>query len=261
MTKTLDRKKAGFTQVELIVVVVIGALLVLWVLPTLAGRGRHHKAATRISCVNNLKQIGVAYRVWATDNNDLMPAQAGGTNGWKDLLTNGNAGAYCWTNFTFMHSELGELPKVVVCPSDERQVATNFGQTGVSGRPAFNNKTLSYFVGVGANETYPQSILGGDRNLCSGVTPTNDYGFSPKNGAGNDVTIRTNIKISPISWSSKMHSANWPGGAGNILLGDGSVQQCSSSRFGSDYQVNAIDSGNWPSNNIPKSPSFRLVFP
>src|SRR5690242_6752942 len=110
----------------------------------------------------------------------------------------------------------------------------------------------------GASDDFPLSILGGDRNLSPGPEPKNNYGFSPADGSGNDVILQTNI---PVCWSLKMHSQGNAIGAGNILLGDGSVQQCSSARFMSDYQATAVDAGNYPSGYVNKSNSFRLIFP
>jgi hypothetical protein len=137
------------------------------------------------ACFNNLKQLGTAYRVWEDDHNDLYPAlQSVASGGWSELLTNANQGVLCWTNYAIMANELGQSPKVVVCPSDERKAADAFTN--------FANPNVSYFVGVSAIDTEPQSLLGGDRNLGGGVEPGGDYGFSPESGKGNDVAIQTN---------------------------------------------------------------------
>jgi len=213
---------------------------------------RPKSKSTRISCVNNLKEVGIAYRLWAGDNGDLVPAQQTViSNGWKDFLTNSNAGPKCWMNYAIMANDMGQSPKLVVCPSDERQPALSFTTN-------FSNLNVSYFVGVGANDVYPQSIAGGDRNLGPGAKPDPDYGFSPKDGRGNDVAIPIN---STVSWSLKMHSAGNTAGAGNILLGDGSCQQVSSANFNQNWLRNAQDSGNWPVGHVPATPSIRLVFP
>jgi prepilin-type processing-associated H-X9-DG protein len=58
-----------------------------------------------------------------------------------------------------------------------------------------------------------------------------------------------------------MHSAGSAAGAGNILLGDGSVQQVSSASFRSNYLSHAEPTTNWPAGHVPASPSIRLVFP
>ena len=58
-----------------------------------------------------------------------------------------------------------------------------------------------------------------------------------------------------------MHSAGNAAGAGNILLGDGSGQQCSGAAFNQFWLRNAQGTNNWPVGPVPAVPSIRLVFP
>src|ERR1017187_4692346 len=135
------RKIFAFTVIELIVTVVVVVIAFL-ALMLLLRKARVHSSANRISCVDKLKQVGVAYRLWAGDNGDLVPPQQSlSKGGWKEFLTNPDQGPICWTNYTIMQNELGQSPKVVLCPSDERTPAADFGSN-------FDNTHLSYFVGV-----------------------------------------------------------------------------------------------------------------
>ncbi len=111
------------------------------------------------------------------------------------------------------------------------------------------------FVGVNACDTYPQSILGGDRNLGPGTTPDSEYGFSPSDGRGNDVIIN-----GPVCWSLKMHSRGNPTGAGNILLGDGSAQEVTSGSLRGNWLKNAL-AEKAAHDKSTNPPGLRLIFP
>jgi prepilin-type processing-associated H-X9-DG protein len=58
-----------------------------------------------------------------------------------------------------------------------------------------------------------------------------------------------------------MHSAGNIAGAGNILLGDGSVQQVTTANFNQNWLPNVTPTTNWPPGHVPANPSIRLVFP
>jgi competence protein ComGC len=248
MKQKSKRSSSAFTLIELSVIILVIALLAVMLMPALS---RAKAKAQRISCVSNLKEIGTSYRLWAGDHGDLVPAQQTvKSNGWKDFLTNANQGAMCWTNYFLMQNDMGSSPQLLICPADERKPASSFSNF-------FDNTHLSYFVCVNASDLYPQSIQGGDRNLGPGAIPDPYYGFSPTNGKGNDVTIPL---TATVSWSLKMHSVGNPTGAGNILLGDGSGQQCSSLALRT-YWTNAAGTNNWPVGQVPATPSIRLIFP
>src|ERR1700678_2814127 len=101
-----SRRTEAFTRTELVVVIAVVVVLMAMLLPAWK---RANQKSSRIGCVNNLKQIGTAYRIWSNDNGDHFPAfvpQSMG--GWSNLLYFTNASTYAWTNYAIMANELGQ---------------------------------------------------------------------------------------------------------------------------------------------------------
>ena len=184
-------------MVAVLVVIAILLLLGMVLMPAVEGCGR--KSSPRIHCVSNLKNVGLSFRIFATDNGDRFPPALMLSNG-VDLAARDIVSVY-----RALSNELS-TPRLLFCGSDKkRKPAADFVD--------FTSEDVSYFVSLTADETLPGTFLAGDRNLS-----VDGKGLPP-----GLIKVTTNLAL---GWTEEMHNHQ-----GNVVMGDGSVQQMSNSRF------------------------------
>jgi hypothetical protein len=202
-----NQRNRALTLTEVLVVIVMLGLLiaVLFPWPSKSDRGIT-KRTSNIICVNNLKQIGVAFLIWADDHNGKFPMEIPIANGGTmELAATGDAVA----TFQIMSNEL-TTPNVLFCVTDTNHIlATKFGVNFIA-------KNVSYFVGLDANTNSPQAFLSGDDNFeIAGVPVKSGLSQFPTNAN--------------VAWTSGRHISYkehfWTPtrSMGNIGLADGSV--------------------------------------
>jgi prepilin-type processing-associated H-X9-DG protein len=189
----------AMTLVELMVIVAVLALLAAWLFQD---RAYKKAKAQRIACVGRLKQTSLSFRIWAHDNTNAYPMSLstnfGGTREFSDM------GEF-YRHFQVMSNELN-VALLLACPADRlRRPALSWA--------ALSNSNVSYFIGLDADENWPQAFLAGDSNLEVDGKPV---------GPGL-LNLWTN---SAVGWTAERHVRQ-----GNVALADGSVYQFSNARF------------------------------
>lgn len=191
-----NHRTAALTQIEVITIFFCLAILAaIGVAVTSSVYNAASGHAKSMNCVNNLKQVGLAFRLWAGDNGDNFPMQLSVSNGGTMELATGNN---AWINFMAMSNELA-TPKVLYCLADKGRVpATSF-------QADFNNKNVSYFVNLDANTNSARALLSGDANFAINSVPV-------KSGL---LELYANT---PVTWTSSRHYIKC-----NTVMADGSV--------------------------------------
>lgn len=214
MTNRLPVHDRAFTLVELLVVVGIIGLLVSILMPSLQ---KARRAANTAACLSNLRQLGLAMTIYATENKGTIvgAGMTSGRHAWKLSAGPGavvNNPPYSGINNIADVNEpldwAGPLAKVMGlkdpsltsldgrerfkfyvramqfrCPQYEGMIMSNNAGTDLGAQPAFSYNTALAFLNV-PNSNYPGTTAGDGLagNVCLPGSPywTAPGGYFPK---------------------------------------------------------------------------------
>ena len=178
--QTHASNRLGFTLIELLVVIAIISILASLLLPTLA---RSKERALVTTCLNNLRQIGIAMKIRNDDHDGRFPAESVDNGAGLQMSTQESIGGFDPQpifNLAFLPAKARPLfnylspSEVFKCPADKgqpgvcpTQPAPNRGQPQVMEVPSdWSAAGCSYHYNSGG---LPFIEGGGFRNIRDGV--------------------------------------------------------------------------------------------
>jgi prepilin-type processing-associated H-X9-DG protein len=225
LSRSERNAERAFTRLELIACIMALTLLITLIVPALANSGAR---SDRVTCLNNLRQIGLGYTQFGWEHQDLppwrLPSSQGGNND-HPLKNN------LYTQFSIISNSLAH-PRHLRDPGDNRPglaPATKWDNDPNGGihAPNYRNKAVSYFLGLDSTFRVPRAVLGGDRNF---VAEPNAVGCST------GITPASQIDTLTTAWTNDVH-----GLAGNLLFFDGSVDQVDSGGLQAAFGSGPVD--------------------
>ena len=198
MTKHSSRER-GFTLIELLVVIAIIAILAALLIPALA---RAKAKGQSICCLNNLKQLQLAWVSYCQDANDFFPPNLsvgapGGANNQSGSWVIGNAQQPGANITNILNGALyGQVRSTAIyrCPADRSSIRS-------TSSPRLRSYSVEGWLGAGFDNYNPfagdQVDPGWTTRMNQIANPVNVYAFIDENEASIDDGVFINGANNP----------------------------------------------------------------
>jgi prepilin-type N-terminal cleavage/methylation domain-containing protein/prepilin-type processing-associated H-X9-DG protein len=210
--------RRAFTLIELLTVIAIIGILAAIIIPTI---GKVRDTAKTSQCVSNMRQIGIALALYATDNKNVLPAAGAVSNSWvpavEPYLPKRKSGAGSLDNSVF------------VCPAAEKTY------TAPATSIAYSYTVLGGFLVQAAPTTFDGTATG--RHMATIVNPSRAAWLTD----GRENSFSNGISYAYISMSQATLQDRSRGDfrhgtdRANLLFADGSVRGFSNAEVASIF--------------------------
>jgi prepilin-type processing-associated H-X9-DG protein len=174
---------SGFTLIALLVVISIIALLISILLPALAGA---RDAAVSINCANNNRQLLMAFKMYAADNDDYINAVYDLSPSWNGVIDNRPWHERLLRFHQYTKGNYIDDPFMVDCPASDytiKQSTAAYPTIDMNGRQSQGTSGYDSLVparyryaDLKAGESEVILVLDKDENLAGGSAPASQVG-------------------------------------------------------------------------------------
>jgi prepilin-type N-terminal cleavage/methylation domain-containing protein len=215
MEKSFNCQNA-FTLVELLVVIAVIGILAALLLPALE---RSKLSAQRSVCVNNLKQVGVAIKMYASDHDDTLPGASKPPNDyWK---TNGidiwNVYKSLVKNYVGLNGQSSPNDKAFVCPAD---IFFNFVKSNSYVAHGLHEDARSDFSSYNFNTGNLRTNDAGTGNLFPGIAGLKESSIVEPTKT---ILVGEMPAWIPFSWHNPQHTLQFENAMDQLNFVDGHI--------------------------------------